>query len=159
VDYIKELQQVLQSLEAKKQRKFCTEVLSPMPAPSPCLLPHSPIKPLPFSPKLGLPISPRTPLPESPYNCNTYLSYISNKLMLPAQVSPQLATADVTVEFLGPNVLLTTISQWIPGQVLKIVAALENLSLEILHASISIVDGTLLNSFTIKVQMTKGYKY
>jgi transcription factor SPEECHLESS len=172
VDYIKELKQVLQSLEAKKQRKICNEVFSPKPSPSTRLLPHSPIKPL--SPTLVLPISPRTPLPERPYNYNIYPSYmIPNKLILSAQASylfpgnanngsgleicmassPQLAMADVTVEFSGPNVLLKTISQWVPGQVLKIVAALEKLSLEILHASISIVNGTLLNSFTIKVNV------
>lgn len=175
VDYIKELQQVLQSLEAKKQRKLCGDVLSPRPASTPRLPPYSPIKPLPFSPKLGFPISPRTPLPESPYKCNTSASYISNKLMLPAQTaypfsengnnngtglelstasSTAPAMADVTVEFSGPNVLLKTISQRIPGQVLKIIAALEKLSLEILHASVSTVDSTLLNSFTIKVNIT-----
>ncbi|KAF3320086.1 transcription factor SPEECHLESS [Carex littledalei] len=171
VDYIKELQQVLQSLQAKKQRKLCSEVLSPIQASSPRLLPHSPPKPPPFSPKLGLPISPRTPLPESPYKRNTSGSYISNKIVFPSQAtylsleksnngcghdfgivsSTARAMADVTVEFSGPNVVLKTISQQIPGQVLKIVAALENLSLEILHASINIVDGILLNSFTIKI--------
>lgn len=172
MDYIKEMQQVLQSLEAKKQRKLCSEVLSPIPASSPHLLPLTP-KPSPFSPKLGLPISlARTPLPESPYKRSISRSYVSNKTVLPSQViylsveksnngsglhqigilsSTAHAMADVTVEFSGPNVVLKTISQQIPGQVLKIVAALESLSLEILHASISIVDGTLLNSFTIKV--------
>lgn len=165
------MQQVLQSLEAKKQRKLCSEVLSPIPASSPHLLPLTP-KPSPFSPKLGLPISPRTPLPESPYKRSISRSYVSNKTVLPSQAiylsvensnngsgldqigilsSTAHAMADVTVEFSGPNVVLKTISQQIPGQVLKIVAALESLSLEILHASISIVDGTLLNSFTIKV--------
>ncbi|KAJ4808383.1 basic helix-loop-helix (bHLH) DNA-binding superfamily protein [Rhynchospora pubera] len=151
VDYIKELQQVLESLEAKKQRKLCSEVLSPIQASSPHLL-HSP-KP-PFSPKLGLPISPRTPLPESPYKCNALQSQILDKIVLPTQAmssTTALAMADVTVEFAGPNVLLKTISRHIPGQMLKIVAALDNLSLEILQANISIVNGTMLNSFTIKV--------
>ncbi|KAJ1690903.1 hypothetical protein LUZ63_015058 [Rhynchospora breviuscula] len=150
VDYIKELQQVLESLEAKKQRKLCSEVLSPIQASSPHLL-LSP-KP-PFSPKLGLPISPRTPLPESPYKCNALQSQILDKIVLPTQSmsSTALAMADVTVEFAGPNVLLKTISQHIPRQMLKIVAVLDNLSLEILQASISIVNGTMLNSFTIKI--------
>ncbi|KAJ3686256.1 hypothetical protein LUZ61_015420 [Rhynchospora tenuis] len=150
VDYIKELQQVLESLEAKKQRKLCSEVLSPRPASSPQLL-LSPTPP--FSPKLGLPISPRTPLPESPYKCNAVQNQILDKIVLPTQVMGYTAHAmtDVTVEFAGTNVLLRTISQHIPGQMLKIVAALDNLSLEILQASISIVNGTMLNSFTIKI--------
>ncbi|EOA13568.1 hypothetical protein CARUB_v10026630mg [Capsella rubella] len=78
VEYISELQQVLQSLEAKKQRKTYAEVLSPRlvpsPRPSPPVL--SPRKP-PLSPRINHhqiphhlllpPISPRTPQPTSPY--------------------------------------------------------------------------------------------
>lgn len=61
--------------------------------------------------------------------------------------------ADVEVKFSGPHVLLKTVSQRIPGQVLKIISALEDLALEILHVNISssIADDTMLNSFTIKV--------
>ncbi|KDP22173.1 hypothetical protein JCGZ_26004 [Jatropha curcas] len=66
VDYINELQQILQSLEAKKQRKVYSEVLSPRIVSSPRPSPLSPRKP-PLSPRLNLPISPRTPQPGSPY--------------------------------------------------------------------------------------------
>ncbi|KAM0906175.1 hypothetical protein ACQ4PT_016870 [Festuca glaucescens] len=84
VDYIKELQQVKQSLEAKKQRKTYTEhVLSPRLPPS-SYSPRLPLSPLhrstpplspllkptpPLSPRLAIPISPaRTPpTPGSPY--------------------------------------------------------------------------------------------
>lgn len=60
--------------------------------------------------------------------------------------------ADVEVKFSGPNVLLKTVSPQIPGQAVKIISALEDLALEILHVSINIVDHeTMLNSFTIKV--------
>ncbi|KAE8682351.1 Detected protein of unknown function [Hibiscus syriacus] len=62
VDNINELQQVLQSLEAKKQRKVINEVLSPRVVSSPRPSPLSPRKP-PLSPRLNLPISPRTPQP------------------------------------------------------------------------------------------------
>src|SRR5205809_151077 len=57
VEYIKELQQVLQSLQAKKQRKAYSEVMSPRPVSSPRPPPLSP-RPSPMSPRLGLPISP-----------------------------------------------------------------------------------------------------
>jgi hypothetical protein len=84
VDYIKELQQVKQSLEAKKQRKAYTEhVLSPRPPPS-NYSPRLPLSPLhrstpplspllkstpPLSPRPAIAISPaRTPpTPGSPY--------------------------------------------------------------------------------------------
>ncbi|CAM0910383.1 unnamed protein product [Alopecurus aequalis] len=82
VDYIKELQQVKQSLEAKKQRKAYTEqVLSPRPPPSSSYSPRLPLSPLhrstpplspllkstpPLSPRLAIPLSPRLAVPISP---------------------------------------------------------------------------------------------
>ncbi|URE28840.1 Helix-loop-helix DNA-binding domain [Musa troglodytarum] len=166
VDYIKELQQVLQSLEAKKQRKVYSEVLSPRPLSSPRPSPLSP-RPPPLSPRMTLPISPRTPQPGSPYMAKMQQNYVSPTLAPSHESSsPFLSSiselaanskspvADVEVKFSGPNVILKTASHRIPGQVLKIIAALEGLALEILHVSISTTDDTMLNSFTIKVMLT-----
>ncbi|XP_042504648.1 transcription factor SPEECHLESS-like [Macadamia integrifolia] len=168
VDYITELQQVLKSLEAKKQRKVYSEVLSPRlvsgsPRPSP-LSPRRP-PPSPLSPRLNLPISPRTPQPGSPYMPR--MTMATNQLepssSSSSSSSPSLdnvkelaansksSIADVEVKFSGTNVLLKTISPKIPGQAVKIVAALEGLALEILHVSITAFDDTMLNSFTIKI--------
>ncbi|XP_073286962.1 transcription factor SPEECHLESS, partial [Primulina huaijiensis] len=167
VNYINELQQVLRSLEAKKQRKAYNEVLSPRPSPL------SPRKP-PLSPRLGLPISPRTPQSSSPYKplLHSNQTYYLNSPSLPSPVdrspcnsstssindsvnelvaSSKSAVAEVEVKFSGPNLLLSTMSIRIPGQVVKIISALEELALEILNVSISTVDETMLNSFTIKI--------
>ena len=198
MEYISELQQVLQSLEAKKQRKTYAEVLSPRlvpsPRPSPPVL--SPRKP-PLSPRISHhhlllpPISPRTPQPTSPYLAHApqlplipqppLRSYSSlaggSSLGDPPPYSPassssspsvssnhessminelvansKSALADVEVKFSGANVLLKTVSHKIPGQVMKIIAALEDLALEILQVNINSVDETMLNSFTIKVR-------
>ncbi|XP_073009651.1 transcription factor SPEECHLESS-like [Typha latifolia] len=163
VDYIKELQQVLQSLEAKKQRKVYSEVLSPRPASSPRPLPLSP-RPPPKSPRICLPISPRTPQPGSPYKPRMQHSYMPSTMAASHESTPSLessstelaansktSVADVEVKFSGPNVLLKTVSHRIPGQATKIIAALESLSLEILHVSMSTIDDTMMNSFTIKI--------
>ncbi|KAM0938454.1 putative transcription factor bHLH family [Dioscorea sansibarensis] len=165
VDYIKELQQVLQSLEAKKQRKVYNEVLSPRPVSSPRPSQLSPRPPPPVSPRVSLPISPRTPQPTSPYKPRMQYSCLNPTLVFPSldsssslEPSLELAAnskspvADVEVKFSGPNVLLKTVSHRIPGQPLKIITALEGLALEILHVSISAIDDhTMLNSFTIKI--------
>ncbi|CAN7031124.1 unnamed protein product [Brassica oleracea var. botrytis] len=188
VEYISELQQVLQSLEAKKERKTYAEVLSPRlvpsPRPSPPVL--SPRKP-PISPRISHqhlllhPISPRTPLPTSPYGghppqlplipqpprsyslgdpppyspassssspsvSSNHESSLINELV----ANSKSALADVEVKFSGANVLLKTVSHKIPGQVMKIIAALEDLSLEILQVNINTVEETMLYSFTIK---------
>ncbi|PQQ04187.1 transcription factor SPEECHLESS [Prunus yedoensis var. nudiflora] len=93
VDYINELQQVLQSLEAKKQRKAYSEVLSSPrlassprpPGPSPPVL--SPRKP-PLSPRLSLPpISPRTPQPTSPYKPSSARALQQPPPQLPASAN------------------------------------------------------------------------
>ncbi|ESW09561.1 hypothetical protein PHAVU_009G137400 [Phaseolus vulgaris] len=173
VDYINELQQVLQALEAKKQRKVYSEVLSPRLVSSPRPSPLSPRKP-PLSPRLNLPISPRTPQPGSPYRprlqqgYNNMISPTMSNSLDPSPTSSanssindninelvansKSATADVEVKFSGPHVLLKTVSQRIPGQALKIITALEDLALEILHVNINCAaDDTMLNSFTIKI--------
>lgn len=175
VDYIKELQQVLQSLEAKKQRKAYSEVLSPRLVssprtiiPSPLASSLSPRKP-PLSPRVSLPASPRTPQPTSPYKPKFQHGYLSPTMSTSNE--PSLHTscsfdsikdlaaksrstiANVEVKFSGSNVLARTISHRLPGQALKIVAALEGHSLEILHVSITTSDDTMINSFTIKVTL------
>ncbi|GLU21222.1 hypothetical protein SLE2022_373720 [Rubroshorea leprosula] len=177
VDYITELQQVLQSLEAKKQRKVYSEVLSPRFVSSPSVpSPLSPRKP-PVSPRMNLPISPRTPQPGGPYRSMLHRQgYISPTAMgggtslEPSPTSSSTASssssvdtfnelvansksavAGVEVKFSGANVLLETVSPRIPGQALKIISALEDLSLEIIDVSISTIDETMFNSFTIKI--------
>ncbi|KAJ6748849.1 TRANSCRIPTION FACTOR FAMA [Salix purpurea] len=153
VDYINELQQVLQSLESKKKRKVYSEVLSPRVVSSPT----------------PSPLSPRSPPPRSPYKPRLQQGYLSPTMANSLQPSPSSSTsiddninelvanskseiADVEVKFSGPNVLLKTVSPQIPGQAVKIISALEDLALEILHVSINIVDHeTMLNSFTIKI--------
>ncbi|KAI3749082.1 hypothetical protein L6452_12651 [Arctium lappa] len=190
VDYITELQQVLQSLEAKKQRKVYSDVLSPRLVSSSSRvvpLPLSPRKP-PLSPRPLLPISPRTPQPVSPYKPrfqqaattanSSYIPPISsssssmaaNNITPPCSLDPspssssstsdivnelvansKSAIADVEVKFSGPNLLLKTVSPRLPGQATKIVSVLEELCLEILQASINVVDETMVHSFTIKI--------
>ncbi|XP_065864953.1 transcription factor SPEECHLESS [Euphorbia lathyris] len=166
VDYINELQQILQSLEAKKQRKVYSEVLSPRIVSSPRPSPLSPRKP-PLSPRLNIPISPTTPQPQptSPYRPRLgYLSPATLPDPSPTSSSSSIndninelvansksAFADVEVKFSGPNLLLKTVSPKIPGQAVKIVSALEDLALEILNVNINTVDETMLNSFTIKI--------
>ncbi|XP_031096273.1 transcription factor SPEECHLESS [Ipomoea triloba] len=166
VDYITELQQVVESLEAKKQRKVYNEVLL------------SPRKPGLLSPRISYPISPTTPQPTTTsYNRQppTVSAAIaacqlieppSSSSCSPATTSSsssvdsanELAAnskseiAEVEVKFSGENVVVKTVSPHIPGQAVKIISALEDLSLEILHVSITAInDHTMLNSFTIKI--------
>ncbi|XP_071732619.1 transcription factor SPEECHLESS [Rutidosis leptorrhynchoides] len=170
INYITELQQVLQSLEAKKQRKVYSDVLSPRNISSPRTLPLSPRKP-PLSPRPSLPISPRTPQSASPYRHRlpSTASYLSSSSMANSTppspcnsssnsgkinelvANSKSSIADVEVKFSGPNLVLKTLSARLPGQATKIMSVLEDLSLEILQATINTVDETMVNTFTIKI--------
>nr|BCH47629.1 transcription factor MUTE [Callitriche palustris] len=120
VEFIKELHQILQSLEAKKRRKS----ISPSPSPRPLQL--------------------TSPLPDS-----LFLDMNNNFKELGASCNSPIA--DVEAKISGSNVLLRTISRRIPGQIVKIISVLENLSFEILHLNISSMEDTVLYSFVIKI--------
>ncbi|PKA58962.1 Transcription factor SPEECHLESS [Apostasia shenzhenica] len=153
VDYIKELQQVLQSLEAKKQRKVYSPRTagSPRPPLPPAASPR--LSPL-CSPRLVLPISPSTPPPGSPYRPRIQQTHEASP---PLEASAEVAAcskspvARVEVKFAGPNLVLKTVSNRIPGQAVKIIAVLEGLALEIIRVTISTVEDALLFSFTVKI--------
>ncbi|CAN0902911.1 Transcription factor SPEECHLESS [Linum grandiflorum] len=145
VEYIKELQQVLQSLEAKKQRKAYTEVLlSPRLIPSPRPIHLPPISP-PTPPATSNNYSSVEPSPttSSSSSCDNTIHELVAK--------SRSSVADVEVKFSGANLVVKTVSYKIPGQVVKIISALEDMCLEILHVSINGVDDTMHNSFTIKI--------
>ncbi|KAL5128363.1 Transcription factor SPEECHLESS [Glycine soja] len=165
IDYINELQQLLQCLEAKKQRKVYNEVLSPRLVSSLRPSSLSPGKP-PLSPRINLPISPRNPQPGSPYKLRLQPGYLSptiansptssasssiNDNINELFANSKSIIADVEVKFSSPHVLLKTVSLPIRGQAMRIISALEDLALEILHVNISTSDETMLNSVTIKV--------
>ncbi|KAF9678051.1 hypothetical protein SADUNF_Sadunf08G0171700 [Salix dunnii] len=59
--------------------------------------------------------------------------------------------ADVEAKISGSNVILKVISRRIPGQIVRIISVLENLSFEILHLNISSMEDTVLYSFVIKI--------
>ncbi|CAI9302503.1 unnamed protein product [Lactuca saligna] len=155
VDYITELQQILQSLEAKKQRKVYSEVLSPRLVSSPRALSLSPQKPQ-LSPRPSLPISPRTPQPymyrlppPSPSPSTTFITSDSANELVAA--NSRSSMAEVEVKLVGGNLLLKTCSKRVQGQTTKVIAVLEKLPLEVLQANISIVDEAMVHTFTIKI--------
>ncbi|KAL9407997.1 hypothetical protein AB3S75_046523 [Citrus x aurantiifolia] len=129
IDFIKELHQVLQALESKKQRKSLSP--SPSPSPRPVLLPQ---------------LSPQQP-PD--ININSFGAEHFKELGACCNSS----VADVEAKISGSNVLLKVISKQIPGQIVKIITVLEKLSFEVLHLNISTMEDTVLYSFVIKIRL------
>ncbi|KAI3696354.1 hypothetical protein L1987_79368 [Smallanthus sonchifolius] len=122
IEFIKEMQLVLELLESKKRRRS----ISPSPGPS--------SKPL---------LGPSTPQSEH--------SIVVHENIKELGASCNSPVADVEAKISGSNVVLRTVSRRIPGQVVKIITLLENLSLEILHLNISSMEDTILYSFVIKI--------
>ncbi|KAL8224459.1 hypothetical protein R6Q57_019934 [Mikania cordata] len=124
IEFIKEMQLVLEVLESKKRRRS-------------------------ISPSPGLSISPKPLLgPTTPQSDRSIVVHENIKELGASCNSP---VADVEAKISGSNVFLRTVSRRIPGQVVKIISLLENLCLEILHLNISSMEDTVLYSFVIKV--------
>lgn len=59
--------------------------------------------------------------------------------------------ADVEVKLLGFDALIKILSRRRPGQLIKTMAALEDMQLDILHTNITTIEQTVLYSFNVKV--------
>lgn len=62
--------------------------------------------------------------------------------------------ADVEVKVLGFDAMIKILCRRRPGQLLKTIAALEDLQFNILHTNITTIEQTVLYSFNVKVQNT-----
>ncbi|XP_040380614.1 transcription factor MUTE [Oryza brachyantha] len=158
IDFIKELQTLLQSLEAQKKRRLQQQQQHISPAggsPSPTPSPRSLIttcSPTGFSSSGGSSAgSSAAVIDISP----TLTPKDSNK---PApQLVAELAAccnspmADVEARISGANVLLRTLSRRAQLPAVRIIALLETLHLEVLHLNITSMDDTVLYSFVLKI--------
>lgn len=62
--------------------------------------------------------------------------------------------ADVEVKLLGFDAMIKILSRRRPGQLIKTIAALEDLQLTILHTNITTIEQTVLYSFNVKVDLS-----
>ncbi|KAJ4834373.1 hypothetical protein Tsubulata_041183 [Turnera subulata] len=124
IEFIKELHQVLQALESKKQRKSLSPTPCPSPSPSPRQLQLAPLQ------------------PESPFG-------LENVKELAACCNSSVA--DIEAKISGSNVILKIISRRIPGQTVRLINVLERLCFEVLHLNISSMEDTVLYSVVIKI--------
>lgn len=132
IEFIKELHQVLQSLESNKRRR---KSLSPSPNPSP------------RQPLLLLPPQ----LDQSPKFNFGLIDQSHDRVVKELGACCNSPVADVEAKISGSNVVLKIISRRTPGQVVKIISVLERSSFEVLHLNISSMEDTVLYSFVIKV--------
>ncbi|GFP92859.1 transcription factor fama [Phtheirospermum japonicum] len=125
IEFVRELEQLLQCLESQKRRRLYGDAGPRPPAgePSP-----QPAQPLMFPP----------PMPKS------------GGLREEAAESKS-CLADVEVKLLGFDALIKVLSRRRPGQLIKAIAALEDMQLNILHTNITTIEQTVLYSFNVKI--------
>jgi hypothetical protein len=144
IEFVRELEQLLQCLESQKRRRIFGEGPrqvgggdSSLAIPQP--QPHEP------------PCFP--PIPTLP---NDQFKLVDFEIGLREETAENKSClADVEVKLLGFDGIIKILSRRRPGQLIKTIAALEDLQLNILHTNITTIEQTVLYSFNVKVYMVK----
>ncbi|XP_042483213.1 transcription factor FAMA-like [Macadamia integrifolia] len=138
IEFVRELEQLLQCLESQKRRRLYGGGEAPRP------MGDSPLTTSQTQP----PFFPPIPLP----NDQIKLADFDTGVILREETSENKSfLADVDVKLLGFDAMIKILSQRRPGQLLKTIAALEDLQLSILHTNITTIEQTVLYSFNVKV--------
>ncbi|GMH13411.1 hypothetical protein Nepgr_015252 [Nepenthes gracilis] len=136
IEFVRELEQLLQCLESQKRRRLYGDgvggrgigepsvVLPCIQQPQPSIFGPSSVNPADVDLDTGL----REETAES-----------------------KSCIADVEVKLLGFDALIKILSRRRPGQLIRAIAALEDLQFTILHTNITTIEQTVLYSFNVKV--------
>ncbi|KAK6914275.1 Myc-type, basic helix-loop-helix (bHLH) domain [Dillenia turbinata] len=134
IEFVRELEQLLQCLESQKRRRLYGE--GPRQVGDPSLALQQPPPP-PFFPPLPLP--------------SEQINYETPEGLREEIAENKSCLADVEVKRLGFDAMIKILSRKRPGQLVKTIAALEDLQLSILHTNITTIEQTVLYSFNVKV--------
>ncbi|PNX99763.1 transcription factor FAMA-like protein, partial [Trifolium pratense] len=127
IEFVRELEQLLQCLESQKRRRLLGEAQSKQVEDS-----------APFFPATNLPTNDQMKLVEIETGLEEETAESKSCL------------ADVEVKLLGFDAMIKILSKRRPGQLIKIIAALEDMQLIILHTNITTIEQTVLYSFNVK---------
>lgn len=134
---MRELEQLLQCLESQKRRKLYGDGPRPIGDASSSSIPFQQPQP-PFFPAMPLP--------------NDQMKLVELETGLNEEVAESKSClADVEVKLLGFDAVIKVLSRRRPGQLIKTIAALEDMQLNILHTNITTIEQTVLYSFNVKV--------
>nr|DAD23932.1 TPA_asm: hypothetical protein HUJ06_025395 [Nelumbo nucifera] len=138
IEFVRELEQLLQCLESQKRRRLYGSG-------------EEPPRPIGDSPPLAIQ-QPQLPfLPPLPLS-NDQMKLVELETGLREETAENKSClAEVEVKLLGFDAMIKILSQRRPGQLLKTIAALEDLQLNILHTNITTIEQTVLYSFNVKV--------
>ncbi|RHN38526.1 putative transcription factor bHLH family [Medicago truncatula] len=134
IEFVRELEQLLQCLESQKRRRLLGEAQSKQVGDSSLA-----------STQQQPPFFPAT-LP------NDQMKLVEMETGLQEETAESKSClADVEVKLLGFDAMIKILSRRRPGQLIKTIAALEDMQLIILHTNITTIEQTVLYSFNVKV--------
>nr|WKE35211.1 basic helix-loop-helix family protein [Rosa persica] len=150
IDFVRELEQLLQCLESQKRRRLLGEAppprqvgADPAAAANMAVLPSQPD----HQGGGGVPFF---PAPNLPLNSNDPIKFVDFETGLREETAEiKSCFADVEVKVLGGDAMIKILSQRRPGQLIKAIAALEDLQLKILHTNITTIEQTVLYCFKV----------
>ncbi|XP_009628530.1 transcription factor FAMA-like isoform X2 [Nicotiana tomentosiformis] len=125
IEFVRELEQLLQCLESQKRRKLYGDDSLLMEIQNPSQPPF--FDPLPLANEL-------------------YEGGIQEEI-----AESKSCLADVEVKLLGFNAMIKILSKRRPGQLITTISALEDLQLNIIHTNITTIEQTVLYSFNVKI--------
>ncbi|KAF9666099.1 hypothetical protein SADUNF_Sadunf16G0193500 [Salix dunnii] len=128
IEFVRELEQLLQCLESQKRRRLMEDSSLAIQQPAQTA----------FFPPMPLP--------------NDQMKFVDFETGLREETAENKSClADVEVKLLGFDAMIKILSRRRPGQLIKAIAALEDLQLSILHTNITTIDQTVLYSFNVKI--------
>ncbi|KAA8548425.1 hypothetical protein F0562_000109 [Nyssa sinensis] len=134
IEFVRELEQLLQCLESQKRRRLYGDAPRPGESSLAIQQPQPPFFP-------SVPLS----------NDELKLVDFETGLLREETAECKSCLADVEVKLLGFDAMIKILSRRRPGQLIKTIAALEDLQLNILHTNITTIEQTVLYSFNVKV--------
>ncbi|XP_059448093.1 transcription factor FAMA isoform X2 [Corylus avellana] len=142
IEFVRELEQLLQCLESQKRRRIFGEGPRQVGGGDSSLAIQQP-QPQPHEPACF------PPIPALP---NDQFKLVDFEIGLREETAENKSClADVEVKLLGFDAIIKILSRRRPGQLIKAIAALEDLQLNILHTNITTIEQTVLYSFNVKV--------
>ncbi|KGN56741.1 transcription factor FAMA [Cucumis sativus] len=129
IEFVRELEQLLQCLESQKRRRLLGEPPIVQAADTP----------------------PQQQPPFLPPGAVNFPGHQNDAQIFETTAESKSCLADVEVKVVGFDAMIKILSRRRPGQLIKAIAALEDLQLNILHTNITTIEQTVLYSFNVKI--------
>ncbi|XP_073135834.1 transcription factor FAMA isoform X2 [Henckelia pumila] len=142
IEFVRELEQLLQCLESQKRRRLYGDGQRPGET---SLGVQPPQPPALMFPPVGVVV------PNDHQAGKLNLGYDQSAGLQEETGESKSCLADVEVKVLGFDALIKILSRRRVGQLVKLIAALEDLQLSILHTNITTIEQTVLYSFNVKI--------